>query len=253
MAVKRVYNGIRFTIAKDYDEMSKIAAKLILQVIKKNKKSKKRLSLLVPTGTTPKGVYKILSMKSKRTFSNVQFFNMDEYCYKKGKNLTLIEPTSRRSYRYYMHRNLFDNIGYVPHHFPTLDNFQEKGFYDNFIKRKGGIDLCLNAMGENGHTFGFNFPDTQFNSKTRLVKIDQNTKKVNKKLTHSKIPNYAITTGIKTGMSAKQIIFLVSGKRKANILKKVIYGPIDKKVPASVLRKHKKCIWIIDEEAASKL
>jgi glucosamine-6-phosphate deaminase len=246
--VEKIFNGIKVNVAKDYTQMSKIAANLILKLIKRKKKS----NLLVPTGTTPKGIYKILSKKSNKTFSNVEFFNMDEYVEKKTGTYSLLNPTDKRSYRYFMHKHLFDNV-IVKHNFPSPENFKLPGSYDKFIKDSGGIDICLNALGENGHTLGFNFPGTLFNSKTRLVKIDSNTKKVNAKLTNTKIPDYALTTGLKTGMSAKKMIFLVSGRRKASILKKVIHGPVTKKIPATILRKHKNCTWIIDKEAASLL
>ena len=248
MPKKRIFNKVKVIIVKDYKELSNLAAKIVLKKIS----GKKKFNLLVPTGTSPIGLYQILSKKRSK-LKNCIFFNMDEYCVKKGKKIGYISPTDHRSYHYYMHENLFNQIGQVKHFFPTYENAKEPGTYDKLIKKSGGIDLCINAFGEDGHTFGFNFPGTKFNSITRLVKINDSTKKVNSRLTKMKTPEYGLTTGLKTGMGAKEVLVLASGKRKAEILKKMIYGPITEKVPASILRKHKKCIWIVDEDAASEL
>ena len=72
MPKKRVFNKVRVIIVKDYDELSRLAAKIVLKRISK----KKKLNLLIPTGTTPIGLYGILSERRKSTFGNCTFFNM---------------------------------------------------------------------------------------------------------------------------------------------------------------------------------
>ncbi len=59
--------------------------------------------------------------------------------------------------------------------------------------------------------------------------------------------------GIKTIMKSKKVMLLASGKDKAEILQKMIYGPITPAVPASILQLHQDFILVIDEEAASLL
>jgi glucosamine-6-phosphate deaminase len=104
-------------------------------------------------------------------------------------------------------------------------------------------------MGEDGHTFGFNFPGTSSYAKTRLVWITGRTRSNDKRLTGFETPDYAITLGLTTGMAAKEILFLFSGERKAEILRKVIYGPeIRQDIPATRLRDHPLCHWIVDEK-----
>jgi glucosamine-6-phosphate deaminase len=250
MPVEKTVKGIRITIARNYDEMSSIAARIILERITANPS----LSLLVPTGTTYKGVYEILSSHPhKDIFRNLKFFNMDEYCLVEGRSVKLIPSTDRRSYRFFMQRHLFDHIGPAESFFPGVENAKREGAYDELIKNHGGIDLCLNAMGEDGHVFGFNFPGTPFSSRTRLVRVNPETSGVNERLTGVETPSHAITIGLKTGMDAREVLFLVSGKRKASKLREAIFGPITEKVPASVKRQHGNCHWIVDEDAASEL
>ena len=59
--------------------------------------------------------------------------------------------------------------------------------------------------------------------------------------------------GIGTIMRAKKIVVVVSGQDKAEILKKVVDGPITPQVPASVLQLHPDVTIVADEAAAALL
>ena len=52
-------------------------------------------------------------------------------------------------------------------------------------------------------------------------------------------------------MAAKQILLVVSGEDKAEIVRKVCYGPVTPEVPASILQFHPNAIAVIDEAAWS--
>lgn len=250
MAQEMTYNGVRISLVADYLELSRFAADIILKRID----SESKFNLLVPTGTTPLGVYGILRKQDTARFGHVAFFNMDEYCIKLGDQMELIPESQPASYKRYMKENLLDSITPAASYFPGVENVRQPGHYDGIIKRLGGIDLCLNAMGEDGHTFGFNFPGTPRDVKTRCVKITDQTKSVNERLTELKTPEYAITIGLMTGMESKEILFLVSGERKADILRRIIYAPeITQDIPATILREHSRCHWIVDEKAAGYL
>ena len=223
--------------------MSRLAAARILEAAK----CSHRINILVPTGTTPEGVYAILR-GHRDLLKQATFWNMDEYF--EGKRL--ISRRHPASYRRYMHERLFRQVK-AKSYFPTARDIQHPGAYDALIRKRGGIDLCLNAIGEDGHTFGFNFPGSSFRSRTRLVKIPPDTREVNEQLTGLKTPKHAVTAGISTGMQAKEVICIVSGLRKAKILRKVLFSPVSKKIPATILREHSNCCWIVDREAARLL
>ena len=55
--------------------------------------------------------------------------------------------------------------------------------------------------------------------------------------------------GIGTIMKARSILMLVSGSQKAEILKKVLEGPVTPKVPGSILRFHPDVTIFADEAA----
>ena len=55
--------------------------------------------------------------------------------------------------------------------------------------------------------------------------------------------------GVKSIMQAKRIVLCVSGSRKADILKQVLYGPVTPAVPGSILQMHPQLIVVADQEA----
>ena len=85
--------------AKNYEELSKQAADIILTQIKINPFS----VLGLATGSTPLGTYKelIKSYNEKLVyFKNIKTVNLDEY--------VGLSPDNPQSYRYFMNHNLFD-------------------------------------------------------------------------------------------------------------------------------------------------
>lgn len=237
-------------IANDYKEMSKKAAIIIANEII----NKPNSVLGLATGRTPLGTYEEL-VELYRTgvvdFSDVTTFNLDEYF---G-----IPQDNEYSYHYYMMKNLFKHISinlertYIPNGM-TEDIKAECQFYDAKIEEMGGIDLQLLGIGVNGH-IGFNEPNIEFESKTHLVELDQETIGANARYFKSKneVPKRAISMGIKNIMQSKKILLLATGKDKADAIVKTVEGNITPEVPSSILQLHPNTILIIDKQAASKL
>lgn len=236
--------------AKDYKDMSRKAANIIsAQVI-----MKPDCVLGLATGSSPIGTYAQLIewyKKGDLDFSQVTSVNLDEY---KG-----LGPDNDQSYRYFMNTNLFDHINidktrtFVPN---GLEADSEKACkeYNETIERVGGIDLQLLGLGHNGH-IGFNEPADSFARFTHCIDLTESTIEANKRFFESEadVPRQAYTMGIGNIMSAKKIVVVVSGKDKAKILKKVVYGPITPQVPASILQLHPDVVIVADEDAMSEL
>ena len=234
----------------DYEEMSQKGAEIFIEQLKKKPNS----ILGLATGSTPLGLYKILIEKNKLkeiSFKDVITYNLDEYCD--------IPKFHEQSYYTYMNQNLFDHIDINRNntHIPNGegDSKLNSHNYENELN-KVKIDIQLLGIGSNGH-IGFNEPGTDFDIGVHEVNLTENTIKDNARFFENdinKVPKKAITMGIKNILDSEMIVLMASGKNKANAIKNIISGIVDKNVPASALNLHKGKVYIIvDKEAASML
>lgn len=235
---------MNFIKVKTYDELSKIAADIIGEVIV----NKPDCVLGLATGSSPVGTYKNLAEKCAKgelDFSKVRTVNLDEYL---G-----LSPENDQSYRYFMNDNLFNhvNIDKANTHVPggTGDPDEECKKYDAIIESMGGIDLQLLGIGRNGH-IGFNEPAETFSEGTHVVELTESTIEANSCFFASKdeVPTKAITMGIGSIMNAKKVLLVANGPYKKDIIEAAVKGEITPMVPASILQKHPDVTVIYSEE-----
>lgn len=69
----------------------------------------------------------------------------------------------------------------------------------------------------------------------------------------SLVPSYAVTMGPRSVMNVKELIMIVNGKHKADILKQTVEGKVDSNIPSTILKLHPNLTIITDEDAASCL
>ena len=241
---------VKVLIVKNYEELSLETALRIAEAVRSNPD----IVLGLATGGTPLGCYRELIRMHREeglSFSRVTTFNLDEY--------VGLPPSHPQSYHYYMFHNFFDHVDVRREnvHIPDgmAENLDEEcRRYEEAIKEAGGIDLQLLGIGRNGH-IGFNEPGSPFDSRTRVVKLSEQTRKDNARFFNSidEVPTHAITMGIGTIMEARRIILIASGEAKAEAIAKAVKGPKTVDVPASALQDHPDCLFIIDKEAASLL
>jgi len=241
---------MKIIIKKDYDELSREAARIVKEAVQ----TKPDTVLGLATGSTPIGCYReLIKMHEEEglDFSQVTSFNLDEY-----QGLPADHP---QSYNYFMYENLFNRVNINPKNIFIPDGMTENvekfsKEYEEKIKEAGGIDLQILGIGSDGH-IGFNEPGTPLDSRTQLVKLAESTIEDNSRFFEKKedVPRFAITMGPQTIFEAKKILLLASGENKAEAVARLIEGPITPQITASVLQKHPNTIVILDEKAASKL
>jgi glucosamine-6-phosphate deaminase len=231
---------------KDYEEMSKKACSVILERMN----ALENPVLGMATGSTPEGLYRQLIesyRQGKVSFKQVSTFNLDEY--------VGIDRENPNSYHFYMKDKLFGHIDLIPEnaHVPNgnaADLEMECWDYENQIRNAGQIDIQVLGLGLNGH-IGFNEPGTPFSSRTHVINLAESTRKANARFFASmnEVPTQAITMGIDTIMESKQILLLVSGKKKADPLARLLNGEVSEDFPASILHRHPNVVIIADEAA----
>ena len=243
-------NKMEIIVADNYDDISRIAASYIKELI--NEKSDAVLGLA--TGGTPVGTYKqLIDMYSNKEidFSNVKTINLDEYIGLDGSHV--------QSYRYFMNNNLFDHINVKKEntHVPNgmaKDTDEEARKYDELIENFGGIDLQILGVGANGH-IAFNEPGPYLNVNTHVTNLTDNTIEANARFFDSivEVAKTAITMGVGNIMKAKKIIVLANGKNKAEAVEKMINGKVAASNPASILQLHRDVTLIIDKDIKEEI
>ena len=227
--------NIKWIEAASYEEMSKMAADIFKEKLKRNPAA----VLGLATGGTAEGFYKELVAAYKTgeiSFEQAQSFNLDEY--------VSIKPENKSSYHYYMDQLLFNHVDMKREniHLPkgdATDLQKAVSDYEALIKAVGGIDIQLLGIGVNGH-IGFNEPGTPFTLETNVIELAPSTREANKIYFSSidEVPTHAITMGIQTIMKAKKVVLLLSGESKQEALDRLRSGEITEDFPASALHYH---------------
>ncbi|EGO54044.1 hypothetical protein NEUTE1DRAFT_124385 [Neurospora tetrasperma FGSC 2508] len=209
----------------------------------------------LPTGSSPLGIYKCLVEKYKAglvSFENVITFNMDEY--------VSLPPTHPQSYASFMHDNFFSQVNIPPQNTNLLNGLApdlaaECSRYEAKIAAAGGIDLFLAGLGEDGH-LAFNEPGSSLASRTRVVALAEDTILANSRFFDddvNKVPQLALTVGVKTVLEAREVLMIVLGAKKARALKKCVEEGVSSMWTGSALQMHERAIVVCDEEAAGEL
>ncbi|MDY2777383.1 MAG: glucosamine-6-phosphate deaminase [Collinsella sp.] len=237
---------MRIVRARDYEDMSRKAANIIAAQVQ----LKPDCVLGLATGSTPIGAYQRLVEAYKSgdlDFSQVRTYNLDEY-----RGLTHDDP---QSYHYFMNDNLFGHVNIDPAntHVPDGSNPDADAAcaeYDEMVAAAGYPDLQLLGIGNNGH-IGFNEPDTCFSKGTHCVDLTESTIEANSRLFDNieDVPRQAYTMGTHTIMSARSILVVANGEKKAQAVYDMCFGPISPSCPASILQLHANVTLIADDAA----
>ena len=207
------------------------------------------------TGSTPLETYAELIRMVKAgevSFKNVISFNMDEY--------VGLPESHPESYHSFMHHNLFDHIDEPKENIHILngnakDVEAECAAYEKAIVDAGGFDLFLGGVGEDGH-IAFNEPFSSLQSRTRVVTLTQDTREVNARFfgnDPSAVPAQALTVGVATVLSAKEVVILAFGSKKARALKDAIEGPMSHYCTLSGLQNHPAGTIVCDENSIGEV
>ena len=122
------------------------------------------------------------------------------------------------------------------------------------IAAAGQIDLHLLGLGADGH-IGFNEPAAHFTTNSYCVKLSEQTLHDNRRFfdKNAVMPTHALTMGIASIMQAQHIVLVATGLGKADAVRRMIEGPVDPMVPASILQMHRHATILLDADAASQL
>lgn len=229
-------------------EVSYAVAELIKEKVKAIPNGK-FLNIAVSGGTTPRTLFELLGNNYENTidWKKIRLFWVDERC---------VAPTDKESnfgmtYDAFLQKSLL----------PSKNIFRMKGEeipeveaerYRNLVRMElpacGGFpvfDLILLGMGDDGHTASIFPNDLSLIDSKLSVAVNLNPYTQQKRIT---------LTG-NTINNAAQIVFMITGENKSDILKEILQNaPSASNYPATYIGKSKgKVDYFVDKAAASKL
>src|SRR5690606_38738442 len=232
------FERVPVRVYSNQDEASVDVAARIAHIIKEKQTKGETAVLGLATGATPVKVYKELvrlHQEEGLSFKNVVTFNLDEYY--------PMKPDAPQSYVTFMNKHLFDHIDIPKEHINIPDGTLPEDAihaycesYEQKISSFGGIDIQLLGIGRTGH-IGFNEPGSAPNSGTRLVVLDDLTRRDASRDFGGKenVPTKALTMGVGTIFKAKEIVLMAWNEKKADIVKEAVEGEISSDIPATYL------------------
>ena len=250
------FEKVPVSVYSDPTAASLAVAKRIADLIRDKKERGEQAILGLATGATPVRVYAELVRMHREeglSFQNVVTFNLDEYY--------PMQPDSEQSYVTFMNTYLFDHVDieranvHIPNGTLAMEDIHDYCLaYEQKITALGGLDLQILGIGRTGH-IGFNEPGSAPNSGTRLVTLDDLTRRDASRDFGGKenVPTKAITMGIGTIFKAREIILMAWNQKKAEIVKKAVEGELSSEVPATYLQLSDNVEFVLDEDAASML
>ena len=246
-------NSAEIKILKDLDEISRLAADEILSRANEGESSAGRFAIALSGGSTPKLLHRQLgsepSVRSRMPWDNIHFFWGDE------RHVPPDDPQSN----YCMARETLFNSAPVPaqniHRVhaeePDAAFCAEKyecelfSFFGLEPGQMPRFECIMLGIGPDGHTASL-FPGTDaLHEKMKLVVANW----------VEKLQTHRITMTAPVLNNAALVIFLVSGKEKAGVLKEILEGDYRPDLlPAQLIKpENGKLLWLVDQAAAGCL
>jgi glucosamine-6-phosphate deaminase len=233
-------------VTSNYAELSRTGADIVWSVIA----AKPDAGLVLATGDTPMGVYKELAARRARgelDASRLRIFQLDEYL---G-----IPPEDDRSLYGWLERSFVRPVG-VPEanmvRLPWNRDDLEAGCraYERAVELAGGFDLAVLGLGPNGH-IGFNEPPSGRKEPTRAVVLTEASIESNARYWggRDRVPREAVTAGMVQLLASRQILLVVSGEHKRDILRRSIMDTPTSQTPSSYLQQVAGLIVLADRAA----
>ncbi len=225
-------------IAKD---LYKVAAEKFIEIANDSIAKRGKFTVALAGGSTPKALYQLLATKNL-AWEKVIFFFGDERNVPinsvesnfKMANETLFLPLNINQNNIYRWQTELETPKKV------AESYAEK--IDKFTQT---FDLVLLGMGDDGHTASM-FPYSMALSETKKSALENWVEQQN---------SWRFTISFPTINNARNIIFLIKGEEKSEILRNVLEGEFrPERLPSQLVKpENGKLLWLLDENVAKLL
>jgi 6-phosphogluconolactonase len=230
-------------------ELAERFAEDLVLMINESEKAKKSFTVSLSGGSTPEMLFSILGSKYSKSvpWKNVHFFWGDERC---------VSPDDSESNFGMTKRTLFDKINIPESNIhrimgendPSDEALRYSSEIISFTEKKNGLpsfDIVLLGLGEDGHTASIFPGNLKLLTSDKICDVAVNPYSGQKRIT---------ITGL-TINNADTLFFLVTGKKKAEIVENIFKNkPASLNYPASyIVPLYGQLHWYLDGDAASML
>ena len=244
-------NSRDIVICRDAADLNRRAAEEFIRLARRAVQSADRFTVALAGGSTPKGLYKLLALdacKERVPWTKVHLFWGDERCVAPG------HPDS--NYRM-VREALLSRISIPAGNVHRMAGEHEPGLaaseYENDLKKSfhlsGGVlprfDLVLLGIGEDGHTASL-FPGSAALGESGHMVVAHYVEK---------LKAYRLTLTLAVLNHAAEIVFLISGRNKADIVKDILANDgASSMLPAARIQPLAgRLTWLITQDAAAEL
>lgn len=230
------------------ESVAESVARLIVSKVKKKEGTLEHFNLAISGGNTPNILFRMLADEyaGQIDWNTLRIFWVDERC---------VDPADKESNYGNVHKILLENVPLPPENIFNIrgDNnpSDEVVRYREVLKKelpeKNGFpvfDMILLGMGDDGHTASI-FPDN--------LELIHSAQTVEAAL-HPHSGQYRITLTGNVICNAKQVIFLITGNSKAEIIESILNEKGDfERFPAYYILSGCEAELYLDFEAAERL
>jgi len=209
-------------------------------------------ALILPAGATPRPLYAELVRRSRAgalDLARAHVFQLDE--------LLGIATADARGFHAFLRRELLDRVpraggdhlldGAAP------DPGAEIAHHARALAERGGARLAVLGLGRNGHV-GFNEPGSRADDGARVVRLAEETALLfAPAFAPDPPPRRGLTLGLAELSAARELLLLVTGAAKADVLAELLDPDPPARLPAHLLLAHPRLTVLADRAAASRL
>lgn len=236
-------------VFRDPEETARAAAEQFAQLARLSSTARGRFSVALSGGSTPKRVYELLSAEPLRDevpWAETHVFFGDERC---------VPPDHAESNYRMAAETLLSRVAIPSANVHRMrgegDAVANASLYEDELRAyfvgstRPALDLVMLGLGDDGHTASL-FPDSDVLGEREAWVAAAWVEKLRA---------YRITLTAQSINGARHVMFVVTGRAKAEALAEVIEGARDpRRLPAQLVRPSNGALeWLVDESAASRL
>lgn len=245
--------NLKVVVAANRQMVGEYSAANVSSLIKKLLLEKDELRIVFAAAPSQNEMLSELVNDKSIEWSKIVAFHMDEYI---G-----LPAGSDKLFGVFLTEHIFSKVPFKAVHLINSqepDSQKECNRYAALINEKP-IDIVLMGIGENGHVAFNDPPVADFNDPltVKVVVLEEKCKEQQVNDAGFKsiddIPKTAYSLTVPALLSARYLIVVVPGIRKAEAVNATLSAEISEKCPATILRHHKDAVLYIDNDSASLL